>query len=210
MRTDDQRLETGIDPLDRELGGGVPAGHVVALVAPADTQSELLVRQLAGDRRTLYLSSTRPWREVAVDIERTPGASGGDVVIEDARPGTLLASPDRVLDGVDRPNVVVDPTNLLERHDPDSYLELLSRLKRHVAEAGGFCLLHCLESDADLLRELTLHRADQVWRLDRSVDAGQVTTRLFVQKYRGGEALTDAIRIRLTDAVRIDHSREIA
>ncbi|MFB6131397.1 MAG: RAD55 family ATPase [Salinigranum sp.] len=208
--TQDGRLTTGIDVLDRRLGGGIPPGHVVALTAPPDTQSELLLSGLADERDTRYLTTVRSRDEVVSDL---PTAWFADTELEviESRPDRLLADPDRYL--ADLPagaNLIVDTANGLEAADREEYLRFLDAVKTGIREVGGAAIFHCTEEPrAPPQRGLTLNRADLTWRLRLEVDDLRVSTRLVVSKFRGGRALLEPIKLKLTDTVDVDTSRDI-
>ena len=52
--------------------------------------------------------------------------------------------------------------------------------------------------------------ADAVFDLETSVRGTDLVTRLSVPKFRGGSALTETIKLELTDTVAVDTSRDIA
>ena len=55
-------LSTGIEVLDRKLGGGVPKGTIIALSALPASQSELFLYEMAAVRETVYLTTACHWR----------------------------------------------------------------------------------------------------------------------------------------------------
>lgn len=199
------RLSTGIDILDRRLNGGFPPGTLVALVAPPDTQSELLLSALARERPTRYVSTVRPAAEIEADLDAT------DLTVDRVTPEALLDSPGAYVDVGEASNVVVDPTTGLESGDRDAYVDALNALKGRLAATGSVGLLHCVDAEpTPRHRGLTLHRVDVVWRLDLLVTSLDVRTRLVVSKFRGGKALQEPIKLLLTDRVQVDTSRDIA
>lgn len=203
-----ERLSTGAEILDRRLGGGIPVGRMVALTAPPDTQSELLLSELARERETIYLSTVRPADEVRAELD----TSGAAVEVTRVEPTELLDDPARCLDRIERQsNVIIDPTSGLELDDRDRYLNFLNALKARLRETRSVALLHCLDADDNPpLRSLTLNCADIVWRLHLLITTLSVETRLIISKFRGGSALREPIKLLLTDRVQIDTSRDIA
>lgn len=199
------RLSTGISVLDKRLDGGLPVGSLVALTTPADAQSQLLVQALARERETLYLTTVRPEEEIRAEFgdERT-------LMPVYARPDALLGQPETYLDRVaPGTNVVVDTADELERGDRDRYLSLLNGLKGRLQAAEGVGVLRCLAGTDTDHRQLTLDRADLVWRLELDVTEDAIETRLVVSKFREGRALQEPIKLNLTDEVSVDTSRDI-
>lgn len=194
-------LQTGLTELDRKLRGGVPPGSLVALTAPPDTQSELLLEQVARTNDSTYVTTLR---DEATLADRLPEAT----VLRATSEG-LLSDPASYLDVPKGGCLVVDAVTRLER-EPDTYREFLEAASRRAREADGVVLLHAHETEPDPPeRWLTLARADVTWRLSLVVNPLAVETRLAVTKNRHGSALIEPLKLRLTDHVAIDSSRDI-
>lgn len=206
-----RRFSTGLPFLDRRIGGGLTAGCLLALTAPPQSQSELLLRQLVRTRRTLYVSLTRP----APEVERwatMEGRSGPDRTV-------LEATPQELLDGsvpleerlVPECFVIIDRANGLENAERGPYLAFLDRLKTLLHETDSVGVLHCSHrTPSPSRRGLTLDRVDQVWQLELLRLSREIKTRLLVTKSRNGRALREPIDILLTDRVQVDTSRRIS
>ncbi|WP_255152362.1 RAD55 family ATPase [Halorarius halobius] len=202
--SDDRRLATGVDALDRKLGGGLPVGTVTALTADPASQSELFLYRLAATRETVYLSTVRPATgvEAAVDGDVEAVRADGDAPLEHAR--------EVVADLPEATNLVVDPMDVLEGCDPARYRAFLSELGRRAAATGSVVLLHCLcDERAPAGRRETLHLADVVFDLATDTEGDSVENRLAVPKFRGGESMTDVVKLDLTGDVAVDVSRNI-
>ena len=82
----DKRLSTGIEALDRQISGGIRAGSLVVLETPPESQGEIILREIARQRPTQYLSTTRTEEAVrrwfGIDADETEGVDvryvGGD------------------------------------------------------------------------------------------------------------------------------------
>lgn len=206
------RFRTGIGPLDRKLGGGIPAGSVVALSAQPASQSELLLYQLAGQGQTLYLTTQRRTASVRRAIESSEEASLADVhvhSVDPANPGPEIAD---YADRFETPlALVVDPMDAVEAGEMETVRSTLRTVQQRVAETESIAVLHCLDGRrTDEARDVTTYMADLVFDLQTHVDDDTVENRLSVPKFRGGRALTDALRLELTDRVVVDNSRDIA
>ncbi|EMA38872.1 DUF7125 family protein [Halococcus hamelinensis] len=204
-------LPIGIDVLDQRLGGGVPPGSIVALCAPPASQAELLLYELMGPRETLYLTLDRTERGVTEGLRRTTIDTGDP----DIRAIPDENRVDHVLERLGgRPRestVIVDHHTVIETEERDRVPEFVTRLRRHLADTGGVVVLYCLDGDpVPERRATTLHSADVVVRLTVDVVGATVDTRLAVPKVRGGRALTETLKLQLTDRVAVDTSRDIA
>jgi hypothetical protein len=198
------RLSTGVDVIDRRLGGGVPPGTLLALSAPPDTGSEQLLRAFLESHGGRYLTLLRSVEEASAELSSF-------VDVRHARPGDLLASPDDRFGGLsERDVVVVDPVNELEKRSSDDYVALLSRLKHQLLETESVGVLHCLRTTTEPdNRWLTLGRADWAWHLELTRLPLSVETRLYVTKSRGGRSLPEPLKLQLFDGVHVDTSRDI-
>jgi hypothetical protein len=195
---DRERLPTGVPGLDEALGGGLPAGDLVALVAPPTSGAERLLYAFGTENPTRYLSTLRPPAEVrgamaAVDLpdDRVDARS----VDADA----LLDAPADHLSGLDAGSVVVvDPTTELERAGEDRYRSFLDDLKRHCRTTESVAVCHCPRTTPRTLRrDLTLARADATLVLHREVDPGGTRSYLDVGKFRHGRPPTEPVPLDL-------------
>lgn len=194
-------LSTGVPELDRRLGGGIPAGSLVALTAPPDSQSELLLYQFAAANDARYLSTFRPADEIEAVIDaRFPEAT---IPVERVLDESLLDDPGAQFDGLDGHAVVVDTATELERAGREQYRRVLDVLKRRLRATDSVALLHCLDVEpAPMRRGLTLGRADLAWRLRFTGLPERVEPRLLVTKFRGGTAPREALPLRFEERVR--------
>lgn len=206
-----QRLPTGIDVLDRQLDGGLPAGSVVAFEASPASQGELLLYELVRPRPTLYLTTDRNESAVADSFERTkipveaPDIQflPGDAPLDTGRRAFRNVGTEETL--------IVDTIDPLERTDRTRYETFMNELANHMQNTNSVTILHCLKSETEPeLRSTTEHMADVVLDLRTRLSAGEIENRLAVPKLRGGRALSESIKLNLEERVRIDTSRDIA
>jgi KaiC/GvpD/RAD55 family RecA-like ATPase len=206
-----RRLSTGIGPLDEHLDGGVPVGGMVAFKTPPSTQSELVLYTIAAQRETVYVSTTRNDQLVAESLAAVD-VDVGDVQVTYAPPDMALdIASDVALDAPEGANVIVDTADILEGYERHEYQRFLNRLLIHLRNTGGMAVFHCHESaDEPANRGLTEAMAELVLELHTEVDGATRETYLAVPKFRSGRALTDLIKIELTDEITVDTSRNIA
>ncbi|MFC7154656.1 RAD55 family ATPase [Halomarina halobia] len=206
-----QRLRTGVEVLDRKLGGGIPTGSLVALCAQPASQAELFLHELTAMRGTLYVTLGRTEAAVADSIQNSPTRTGtptirhvtGDAPIDNAAK-FVSALPEAS-------NLIVDPADVLERHDADRYRNFLNEVQNHLQNTGSMAVFYCLDGIAvPPGRDTTRHMADVVFDLETHVGSDEIENRLTVPKFRGGRALTDVVKLGLAEEVTIDTSRDIA
>jgi archaellum biogenesis ATPase FlaH len=205
------RLPTGIDVLDQRLGGGIPPGSIVALSAPPASQAELLLYEFTAPRETLYLTLDRTELGVADSLRRTAVDTGTPTVQYVADDDRTDHAIELLGDLPERSTVVVDPHSAIEREDRSEFFEFMTQLRLHVIDTDSLAVLHCLDGiTVPPLRDSTEHLADVVFELTTDVAGATVENRLAVPKFRGGRALTETLKLRLTDSVAVDTSRDIA
>lgn len=206
------RLPTGIDILDRKLEGGIPAGSIVTVTAGPASQSELLLYELTATRGTLYLSTGRSDQAVKDGLERSPSQTGSPTVRHVGADGEPLDQAQQLIRALpESANLIIDPADVLERRDEDRYRNFLNELQTQMVNTGGLAFLHCLKRDSPPTnRGMSEYMADVVFDLQTRLNGEEIENRLLVPKFRGGGALTEAIKLELTEAVAIDTSRDIA
>jgi KaiC/GvpD/RAD55 family RecA-like ATPase len=206
------RLPTGIEVLDRKLEGGIPAGSIITLEADPASQAELLLFELTSTRGTLYLSTGRSDQAVQDGLERTPAETGNPTIRHVGTDGEPLDQAQQLIRALpESANLIIDPADVLERRDQDRYTNFLNELQTQMVNTGGLAFLHCLDGESPPVnRDVSKYMADVVFDLETRLNGEELENRLVVPKFRGGGALTEAIKLELTEAVSIDTSRDIA
>lgn len=204
-------FSTGVQALDRKLDGGIPAGTLVALLAEPASQAGLLISELAAREETVYLSSERSTTAVTAALREQQGTYDDVTVTRLDRDAPVIDAIDHVEDLPEESLCVVDPVEPLERTDPGQFRTFLDRLRSALARTDSIAVLHALEhGETPSQRYRTTYASDLVFEVVTDASDEEVETRLLVPKFRGGRALTDAVRLELTDTVRVDTSRDIA
>lgn len=206
-----KRLPTGITVLDRHLDGGIPAGSIVYLGARPASQSELILYELTAARGTLYLTTARSVQAVRDALDRC-AVNCGNPTIRDVDGDGPVDQAHRLIRGLpDEANLIVDIVDVLEQVEPSRYRMFLNEVQTHMINTGGIAILHGMKADhAQSNRELTQHMADIVFDLETSVKGSEIENTLAIPKFRGGRALDETIKLRLTEQVDVDTSRDIA
>lgn len=204
-------LSTGIDLLDRRLGGGIPAGSIVAFCAPPASHADFFLYEFTTPRETLYLTVDRTELAVADSLRRTTIQTGDPTIQYVEDDVGIEHAIELVRDLPDEATLIVDPLTAFETMERSRYLEFMNQLHVHVLGTGSIAVLHCLDGhDVPARRDTTLHLADVVFRLTTQADGQQIENRLSVLKLRGGQAPSETIKLQITDRIQIDTSRDIA
>lgn len=206
-----ETLSTGIEVLDRELDGGLPAGRILALSASPVSQSELFLYEMAAVRPTMYLTTERTEEAVLDGLERT-GTSTDDVDVHRITPSDPIGEATDVIETLPGTGtLIVDPMRLFEETGSNDYRTFMNDLKTRTAESGGLTLLHCLEGRrVPDQRDRTEYLADIIFDLKTEIRGGTMENSLSIPKFRGGQALPESVDLDLTADVTIDVSRKIA
>lgn len=173
------------EPAERDSGSGasdirsesgeavlssLEPGSVVALHAPATSQSESLLYGATSIRGTLYLTAERSEALVKDAIDGTVVETGSPTIR--SLGNEPLAEADSLVEQLPaNSNLVVDSVNALERADRSAYRDFLNALSEHIKEMDGLAVLHCLEPATDpQMRALTDQFADVVLSVEPDED----------------------------------------
>lgn len=207
----EERLQTGIEVLDRKLDGGLPPGYVVAFAADPASQSELLLYELTAARGTLYVTTERTDEVVRRAIDSSPSAVGSPTVRHVSGESPLEETARLVEALPDGANLIIDTLDVLEATDEAEYVSFLNDLKVRMLETGSIAVLHCLKGPSEPANRVrTHHAADAVFDLRTQVAGTDLENTLAIPKFRDGGQPTETIKLELTEEVAIDTSRDIA
>ena len=208
-----RRLSTGIDVLDRQLDGGIPTGSIVLFSADPASQSELLLYEVTAVRMALYLTTIRSDQAVQDALDRTSRYTNvGEPTIRDVGVEAPLDQANKVLGTLPTEStLIVDTLDPLERQEASRYRYFLNQLQTQMRNTESIALLHAMDGrSVPELRDVTEHMADVIFNLNTEVQGTEIVNRLSVPKFRGGRALDETIKLKLSTGVSIDTSRDIA
>lgn len=210
MTVTKRRFSTGLRFLDSRIDGGIQTGGLLALTAPPDSQSELLLRQFVQAHPAHYASTVRPAAEIEEWLTRG-GPPTSEFTVSYWMGDELLKNLEEVAaDLAPESFLIIDSTNVLETASRNDYLAFLNDVKELLTATDSVGVLHCFDhAQNPPHRNVTLARADQVWQLQLRVLSRDITTQLLITKARNGRALSKPIDLKLTDRVQIDTSRTI-
>lgn len=185
---------TGIAGLDKELGGGVKPGTLVAIETDAASQGDSLLRHLAAQQPTLYISTMRTEENVKEwlqDYQLVTDMTHIQVTYIDG--DSKLKVIDECLDQLTTPvNVIIDSVNRLDCEVVEEYIQTLHHIRSHIQDTHRIGYLHvqdclnCTPNDNCQNCAATYRSADMVWEISSEVTDEEITTRLAVTKRRAG------------------------
>ncbi|WP_253736826.1 RAD55 family ATPase [Halohasta salina] len=208
-----RRLSTGVDVLDRQLDGGIPTGSIVLFTADPASQSELLLYELTAVRAALYLTTLRSEQAVSDALDRTTRYTQvGDPTIRDIGVEAPLDGANKLLGTVpEESTLIVDTLDPLERQEPSRFRRFLNELQTQMTNTESVAVLHAMDGrSVPVMRDVSEHMADVIFDLDTERQGTEIVNRLSVPKFRGGRALEETIKLKLSTGVSIDTSRDIA
>jgi KaiC/GvpD/RAD55 family RecA-like ATPase len=207
-----EKLETGMETLDRELNGGLPAGSITLLEVPPGSQGHLFLHELTATRGTLWMSFARTAEAVKRSLEETPSPSG-ECTVKYISGTDPMDEVEKLLSAVpDQSNIIFDPINMLEQQgDERRFRRFLNELQAHLLETESLAFFYATQGTSNIaLRDKSKYFADVVFELETVFKDDEVENFLRVPKYRRGHCPSGVIKMDLTSEVSIDISRDIA
>ena len=232
-----QSLTTGIEVLDRTLGGGLPSGSVTYIYADAKSMAEVFLYQFTQARKTYYFSNERRPRYVMHDIGNF-GFKTDDIVFVDIYSEYYFTAHGELVDNVGNEFVdakIVEFTEynlrkILDEGEQDIniifdafsfYLNLkvnpglIKRLINIIYETTKS--LNCLsflyglkDTHQKNIENEILKSCDVVFDIELERTSDKISSLLSIPKIRGRIPAIDMIRFKVGDGVQIDTTKNIA
>ncbi len=232
-----QNRSTGIEVLDRTLGGGLPSGSVTYIYADAKSMAEVFLYQFTQARKTYYFSNERRPQYVLHDIGNF-GFKTSDIVFVDIYSEYYFTAHGEMVDNVGNEFVdakIVEFTEynlkrILAEGEEDIniifdtfsfYLNLkvnpglIKRLINIIYETTKN--LNCLsflyglkDSHQKNLENEILKSCDVIFDVELEKTSDKISNRLSIPKLRGRTPTIEMIRFKVGDGVQIDTTKDIA
>ncbi len=231
-----QNRTTGIEILDRTIGGGLPSGSVAYIYADAASMGEVFLYQFTQARKSYYFSNERRPMYVSHDIQNL-GFKTDDTIFVDIYSEYYTTPHGQMVDNignefVDAKIVEFTEYNLKKilAEDEDNiniifdsfsfYLNLnvnrgiIKRLINMIYESTKS--LNCLSflyglkntHEKNLENEI-LKSCDVIFDVDIEKNPNKISNRLSIPKIRGRLSTIEMIRFNFGDGVQIDTTKDI-
>jgi KaiC/GvpD/RAD55 family RecA-like ATPase len=231
-------LSTGISVLDRNIGGGLPGGSMIYVLADAAGMAEIFLYQFTQSRKTYYFTTSRRPKYVLKDI-LSLNFDIKNIIFIDVYSEYYLTPSGEMIDNIG--NEYAD-TKLLEfveynlkniRNDDrrgdiniifDNFSFIMNlnvnqvRIKRTMnliyevsKETSALTYLFGLKgSHPEHIENYILNSADVIFDISFDRGADKIVNKLSIPKIRGMLPTTEIIKFKICDGVQIDTSRDIA
>lgn len=228
---------TGITLLDRTLGGGLPSGSVVYLLADPRSMSEIFLYQFTQARKTYYFTTERKPQYVLQDIANI-GFNTDNITFIDIYSEYYLSPGGEMIDNIGNEYVNSKIIELTEEHlqqiqslgeediniiidsfsfyltlnvNPGKIKRLLNIIYEVTKERQCLTFLYGLkETHEKTIEHEILKECDVIFEVELEKTGDRVQNKLAIPKIRGMVPTTDMIKFKIGEGVQIDTSRDIA
>ncbi len=227
-----EKIPTGIDILDKRLGGGLPVGTMVCIFANPIAMPEVFLHQFATVHITYYFTTVRPARFVRENIENMGFSSDniefidvfekyylsetGAFVVEDMyRDRNIFDFVDAKLSEIQDENAVIIFDNLsffLKLDVPVGLKEwLINKIYVTTKNIKGISYCYMIKDIHPRdLESLVIDLSDAVFDIDVERHGDRIVNRLAIPKVRNMQPISETFRYYISEGVQIDTSRDIA
>ncbi|MCK5660393.1 MAG: recombinase RecA [Methanosarcinales archaeon] len=229
---------TGIYTLDRNLGGGLPAGSMVYFSADAHSMAEVFLYQFTQARKTYYITTQRRPKYILRDIESynfdtsritfidaynqyylTPHGDMVDNVGNEYVDTQILEfiefNLQTILDeSMDQDiNIIIDTFSFfIELNvNPGQIKKLLNIIYETTKETDALTFIYAMKDTHDKAKENDLmNSCDVVFDVDLEKGADKIASKLSIPKIRGKVGSPDVVKFKIGEGIMIDTSQDIA
>lgn len=228
---------TGIEILDRTLGGGLPSGSVTYIYADAKSMAEVFLYQFTQARKSYYFSNERRPMYVMRDIESFDFKTS-DITFVDIYSEYYFTAHGEMVDNVGNEfvdakivefteynlkkilaeeeediNIIFDSFSfyLNLKVNPGIIKRLINIIYESTKELNCLSFLYGLKDthDKNLENEI-LKSCDVIFDVDLDKSSDKISNRLSIPKIRGRVPTVEMIRFKVGDGVQIDTTKDIA
>jgi KaiC/GvpD/RAD55 family RecA-like ATPase len=231
-------LSSGIFVLDKNIGGGLPAGSVIYLSAATKSMSEIFLYQFTQSRKTYYFCTERRPKFVQQDIQNL-NFDVSDITFIDVYGSYYLSPHGEMIDNTgneyidakivefmeyninnilsketgNEVNIIIDSfsffLNLNVNHGV--IRRLLNIIYETTKETGGLSFLYGMKgSHEHLIENEIFNMCDAIFDVDIEKTADKIINKLSIPKLRGMIPNLEMIKFKIGDGIQIDTTKDIA
>ncbi|CAD7770736.1 KaiC [Candidatus Methanoperedenaceae archaeon GB50] len=228
---------TGITALDRSLGGGVPAGSVIYILADPESMSEIFLYQFTQPRKTYYFTTERRPQYLIQDIASL-GFKIDKITFVDIYSEYYMSPQGEMIDNTGNEYVDAKIVELTEEHlkniqnieegesniiidsfsfylslnlNPGRIKHLLNTIYEITKSLRSLTYLYGLKDTHDRsIEHEILKQCDAIFDISLDKTGDRVQNKLAIPKIRGMVPTTEMIKFKVEDGIQIDTSRDIA
>jgi KaiC/GvpD/RAD55 family RecA-like ATPase len=236
LKFSENQRRTGIDILDRILGGGLPSGFVVCIIADATSMAEVFLYQITQARRSYYFVTERRPMYVLKDIQKL-GLRTDDIIVVDVYSEYYLNSTGEFSDNIRNEradtsivqfteynlkkilakgeqdvNIIFDTfTFYLNLNvNPGIIKQLINLIYETTQNLRCLSFLYGLSSARDRILEYEiLNLSDVVFNIALEKKPDKVSNILSIPKIRGRAEISEIIRFKIEEGIQIDTTKDI-
>lgn len=209
-----QRLQTGIQRLDKALSGGIPPGAIVTVTSDSRTQSELFLHRIIAENDTRYITTIGNEETVKAEFAKSPVDIGTTNITYASPDATLSNTRTAIEEQRDAKLTVINIVNDIEGNHGTTrgeYQQFLNWLQNKLRNTGGVVIFHRYATGVGKGNShITNSMSDIILELEEVTEGEGITNYLHMPKCRGAGAIDERLKVSLTDGLSIDTSRDIA
>ncbi|WP_406661582.1 RAD55 family ATPase [Methanolobus sp. ZRKC3] len=230
--------KTSISALDRNLGGGLPAGSTIYFSADPRSMSEIFLYQFTQSRKTYYFTTERRPKFVLADIINA-GFDPSNIIFVDIYSEYYFSSQGDMVENLgneyvdskilefaeynlgniqsdsmnEEINIIIDSFSFFMnlRINPGAIRQFTNLLYESTKSLQCLTYLYCLKgSHPENLENSILVNADVIFESSLERASDKVINTLSIPKIRGMVPNSEIIKFKIGEGVQIDTSRDIA
>jgi len=229
---------TGIDTLDRNLMGGLPAGSMIYFSADAHSMAEVFLYQFTQTRKTYYITTKRRPKYILRDIE-SYNFNTSQINFIDVYSHYYLTPTGEMVDNVGNEyvdtqilefveinlqtildesigqdiNIIIDTLSFFMdlNVNPGQIKKLLNLIYETTKTIDALTFLYAMKDTHDTAKENDLlNLCDVVFEVDLEKGADKIASKLSIPKIRGKVGSPDVVKFKIGEGIMIDTSQDIA
>lgn len=212
--TPDDRFKTGIEDLDKKRLKGLKNGNTVVMIADPQSMAFQLLRELAKtERKTKYMTNIRSEHLTKNMIGEEENVDVRDTFNEKGK--SILEKMTQKLE--EKESIIVETvTKHNMETSKEKFIKQMRNLNEKIKEKEGLAYLYLTAQSIDELdpyEKEVVNMSDTVFKVQSRTLEGNIVTTLEITKLNKRDEfpseVTEPLRLKFGDEVRIDRSKKI-